>query len=233
MIRDLSEWRCWSRLRLGVVSSDLLQFDLLELDAALSCPGRRDESCAHWDHTVQLFICCDHFSPHCDMELGRWITAFRRYTHTCTLKSPQLTHTWRFCLLQFVFFFRLFFPRLQKSRNLPGWQNYDSGGCIFLRALTHWVRVCVCVSSNKSRQPPITSITSTAGGRNYDLITRVQCSFSSERQSKSSRFVSYDAKQEGKTESIYTVCCSRPTRSRTHNSRHTDVRAGVEGSIRP
>uniref|UniRef100_A0A667XXJ3 Si:dkey-256h2.1 n=1 Tax=Myripristis murdjan TaxID=586833 RepID=A0A667XXJ3_9TELE len=57
---------------------DFLDFDTLELDASLSCPGRRDLSCAHWDHTVQLFVCCDHFSPYCNVELGRWITAFRR-----------------------------------------------------------------------------------------------------------------------------------------------------------
>uniref|UniRef100_W5LR72 Si:dkey-256h2.1 n=1 Tax=Astyanax mexicanus TaxID=7994 RepID=W5LR72_ASTMX len=59
---------------------DLLRYDVLELDAALSCPGLRDETCAHWDHTVQLFVCCDRFSPHCNQELGRWITAFRRGT---------------------------------------------------------------------------------------------------------------------------------------------------------
>uniref|UniRef100_A0A3Q3VQB7 Peptide-N-glycosidase F N-terminal domain-containing protein n=1 Tax=Mola mola TaxID=94237 RepID=A0A3Q3VQB7_MOLML len=56
----------------------LLDFNVLELDASLSCPGKRDLSCAHWDHTVQLFICCDRLSPHCNTELGRWITAFRR-----------------------------------------------------------------------------------------------------------------------------------------------------------
>ncbi|KAG5271644.1 hypothetical protein AALO_G00182310 [Alosa alosa] len=55
-----------------------LDYNVLELDASLSCPGRRDETCAHWDHTVQLFVCCDHFSPYCNMELGRWISAFRR-----------------------------------------------------------------------------------------------------------------------------------------------------------
>ncbi|KAI4811806.1 hypothetical protein KUCAC02_014678 [Chaenocephalus aceratus] len=33
----------------------LSNFDKLELDASLSCPGRRDSTCAHWDHTVQLF----------------------------------------------------------------------------------------------------------------------------------------------------------------------------------
>ncbi|KAM6994372.1 uncharacterized protein LKV04_006787 [Tautogolabrus adspersus] len=56
----------------------LLDYDLLELDASLSCPGRRDSTCAHWDHTVQLFVCCDHTGPYCNTELGRWITAFRR-----------------------------------------------------------------------------------------------------------------------------------------------------------
>lgn len=58
----------------------LLDFNVLELDASLSCPGKRDMSCAHWDHTVQLFICCDQHGPYCNMELGRWITAFRRGT---------------------------------------------------------------------------------------------------------------------------------------------------------
>lgn len=60
--------------------SDMSDFNMLELDASLSCPGRRDSTCAHWDHTVQLYVCCDHFSPFCNMELGRWITAFRRGT---------------------------------------------------------------------------------------------------------------------------------------------------------
>lgn len=61
-----------------VLSAGLLDFNVLELDVSLLCPGRRDSSCAHWDHTVQLFICCNHLSPYCNMELGRWITAFRR-----------------------------------------------------------------------------------------------------------------------------------------------------------
>ncbi|XP_034729405.1 uncharacterized protein si:dkey-256h2.1 [Etheostoma cragini] len=58
----------------------LSAFNMLELDASLSCPGRRDSSCAHWDHTVQLFVCCDPLGSYCNTELGRWITAFRRGT---------------------------------------------------------------------------------------------------------------------------------------------------------
>ncbi|XP_047217316.1 uncharacterized protein si:dkey-256h2.1 isoform X2 [Girardinichthys multiradiatus] len=71
--------------------SDLWDFDMLELDASLSCPGRRDSSCAQWDHTVQLFVCCDQLSPYCNTELGRWITAFRRGTgHWLTDVSPLI-----------------------------------------------------------------------------------------------------------------------------------------------
>ncbi|KAF7661228.1 hypothetical protein LDENG_00266700 [Lucifuga dentata] len=70
---------------------DVMDFDTLQLDASLSCPGRRDSSCAQWDHTVQLFVCCDHFSPYCNTELGRWVTAFRRGTgHWLTDVSPLI-----------------------------------------------------------------------------------------------------------------------------------------------
>ncbi|XP_030640502.1 uncharacterized protein LOC115820930 [Chanos chanos] len=70
---------------------DVLEYDVLELEAALTCPGRQDETCAHWDHTVQLFVCCQQFSPYCNMELGRWITAFRRGTgHWVTDVSPLI-----------------------------------------------------------------------------------------------------------------------------------------------
>uniref|UniRef100_W5MYS9 Si:dkey-256h2.1 n=1 Tax=Lepisosteus oculatus TaxID=7918 RepID=W5MYS9_LEPOC len=57
---------------------DFLASDSLELDASLSCPGLKDETCAPWDHTVQLYVCCDGLSQLCNLELGRWITAFHR-----------------------------------------------------------------------------------------------------------------------------------------------------------
>lgn len=74
----------------------LSDFTALQLDASLMCPGRRDSSCAHWDRTVQLFVCCDRLSPYCNTELGRWITAFRRsHVHLKTfmvLLTLGLTH---------------------------------------------------------------------------------------------------------------------------------------------
>ena len=38
--------------------------DTFELDFSLGCPGSRDVDCPIWDHTVQLFVCCDDPSPH-------------------------------------------------------------------------------------------------------------------------------------------------------------------------
>ncbi|KAK7886532.1 hypothetical protein WMY93_026153 [Mugilogobius chulae] len=66
-------------------------WDTLELDVSLSCPSSRDSSCPQWDHTVQLFVCCDPHSEMCNLELGRWITAFRRgIGHWLTDVSPLL-----------------------------------------------------------------------------------------------------------------------------------------------
>ena len=33
--------------------------DTFELDFQLSCPGTRDKDCPIWDHTLQLFVCCE------------------------------------------------------------------------------------------------------------------------------------------------------------------------------
>ncbi|XP_077988926.1 uncharacterized protein LOC144443344 [Glandiceps talaboti] len=57
---------------------EMMKYSQVELDMALSCPGTHDATCPPWDHTVQLYVCCDQSSPLCGMELGRWITPFRR-----------------------------------------------------------------------------------------------------------------------------------------------------------
>ncbi len=59
-------------------SVEMAKYNKFELDASLSCPGTKDEECPPWDHTVQLYLCCNETSPLCGMELGRWITPFRR-----------------------------------------------------------------------------------------------------------------------------------------------------------
>ena len=56
----------------------------LELDMALSCPGHADADCPTWDHTIQLYACCYPSASEasaagtCSVELGRWISPFRR-----------------------------------------------------------------------------------------------------------------------------------------------------------
>ena len=58
--------------------SELQTYEHTYLDMSLSCPGKTDFTCPPWDHTVQLYLCCDKSSPLCGLELGRWITPFRR-----------------------------------------------------------------------------------------------------------------------------------------------------------
>ena len=54
----------------------------------LDCPGTSDYTCPHWDHTVQLYLCCNKSSDLCGKEIGRWITPFRRY---CIIPSVELS----------------------------------------------------------------------------------------------------------------------------------------------
>ena len=61
------------------LSPDLQHYEHVELDFSLSCPGSTDDPCAHWDHTVQLYVCCNSASKLCGQELGRWITPFRSW----------------------------------------------------------------------------------------------------------------------------------------------------------
>ncbi|XP_032898127.1 uncharacterized protein LOC116986660 [Amblyraja radiata] len=80
----------------GVVATidlpeDIFSFNHLELDVSLSCPGTTDETCAHWDHRIELYVCCKENSSLCNAELGRWITPFRRRIgHWLTDVSPLL-----------------------------------------------------------------------------------------------------------------------------------------------
>ena len=57
---------------------DLQRYEKIYLDLSLSCPGTSDFTCPHWDHTVQLYMCCDKGGTMCGKEIGRWITPFRR-----------------------------------------------------------------------------------------------------------------------------------------------------------
>jgi len=58
--------------------SELQKYRHVYLDMSLGCPGITDFSCPHWDHTVQLFVCCNKTSDLCGKEVARWITPFRR-----------------------------------------------------------------------------------------------------------------------------------------------------------
>ncbi|XP_031560536.1 uncharacterized protein LOC116296630 isoform X2 [Actinia tenebrosa] len=59
-------------------TKELLLYRNVELDMTLHCASKYDYDCPHWDHVVQLTICCNKRNPLCNEELGRWITPFRR-----------------------------------------------------------------------------------------------------------------------------------------------------------
>eukprot|EP01097_Dermamoeba_algensis_P001365 TRINITY_DN1517_c0_g2_i3.p1 TRINITY_DN1517_c0_g2~~TRINITY_DN1517_c0_g2_i3.p1 ORF type:complete len:743 (-),score=178.62 TRINITY_DN1517_c0_g2_i3:1527-3713(-) len=56
----------------------LLNYDSVELDLSLSCPGTSDSECPPWDRVLAVSICCENSGPLCGQELGRYITPFRR-----------------------------------------------------------------------------------------------------------------------------------------------------------
>ena len=54
---------------LSFIFTEILKYRKLELDATLSCPGTRDETCPPWDH-IMSFVCRDS-SVLCGMEIGQ------------------------------------------------------------------------------------------------------------------------------------------------------------------
>lgn len=61
------------------VTMPLAGSSLVELDFALTCPSQRDFGCGIWDRVMSVSVCCERApSAECGVELGRWITSFRR-----------------------------------------------------------------------------------------------------------------------------------------------------------
>jgi hypothetical protein len=65
-------------------------FDTLELDLNLGCENNRKSNCPPWDYIVNLYICDTENPDKCDIELGRWITAYWSYGRWVTDVSPML-----------------------------------------------------------------------------------------------------------------------------------------------
>lgn len=55
-----------------------LGFKYLEFDMLFFCFGERDIICGYWDYGISLFVCCNFNFIFCGMEIGRWISLFRR-----------------------------------------------------------------------------------------------------------------------------------------------------------
>ncbi|XP_002126251.4 uncharacterized protein LOC100179023 [Ciona intestinalis] len=60
---------------------NLQNYNSLYLDMSLGCVSDTEEGCPPWDHVATLYVCCETAEQElCGVEVGRWITAFRRGT---------------------------------------------------------------------------------------------------------------------------------------------------------
>ncbi len=69
---------------------EMLQFDTMEVDLSMGCTDQVDGNCGDWDYLSYLFL-CDKANPDlCEIELARWITAYKRQGRWVTDISPAL-----------------------------------------------------------------------------------------------------------------------------------------------
>lgn len=59
-------------------AEDMALFDTLSFDLTLGCKGGTDEGCGEWDYLANLYLCSVENPDDCSLEVGRWITAYRR-----------------------------------------------------------------------------------------------------------------------------------------------------------
>jgi hypothetical protein len=72
-----------ANITLPLPPAALAAYDIFEVEGSLECPTPWDTSCAIWDRTVQLTVCCEGSpcnasQPTANPELARWISPFRR-----------------------------------------------------------------------------------------------------------------------------------------------------------
>jgi hypothetical protein len=71
-------------------AKDLEQFDTIEVDLSMGCPSMLDGNCGDWDYLSYLFLCDKDNPDLCEVELARWITAYKRQGRWVTDISPAL-----------------------------------------------------------------------------------------------------------------------------------------------
>lgn len=67
-------------------------FDRLEVELTMSCVDRIDDNCGAWDYLVHMYLCDAPDDERCGLEIGRWITAYRREGRWVTDITPVLPH---------------------------------------------------------------------------------------------------------------------------------------------
>jgi hypothetical protein len=68
----------------------MAQFDTLEIDLSMGCTEAKDQNCGDWDYLAYLNACHLDDPEVCDLEIGRWITGYKRQGRWVTDVSPAL-----------------------------------------------------------------------------------------------------------------------------------------------
>ncbi len=71
-------------------ASEMATFDTLSFDLTLGCKDNLDDLCGEWDYLVNLYLCTAENPDVCNIEIGRWITAYHRGGRWITEASPVL-----------------------------------------------------------------------------------------------------------------------------------------------
>jgi len=71
-------------------AEEMEQYDTLEFDLTLGCKEKSDDNCGEWDYLANLYLCSKEEPDKCDVEIGRWITAYHRGGRWVTDASAML-----------------------------------------------------------------------------------------------------------------------------------------------
>ncbi|MBC8514289.1 hypothetical protein H8D30_00305 [bacterium] len=68
----------------------LMNYNHLEVDLEMACPGNSDAGCPEWDHTTNLFLCSLEQDAPCNQPLARWISTYHRRGRWVSDITPML-----------------------------------------------------------------------------------------------------------------------------------------------
>ncbi len=73
-------------------AESMADFDRFEVELMMACVDHVDANCGAWDYLVHMYLCDNPDDESCGLEIGRWITAYRREGRWVSDLTPILPH---------------------------------------------------------------------------------------------------------------------------------------------